>query len=442
MSPITFLDLPYDTIYHIVQQLLSDAEDNVASMKRAATCRRAHRIFDSITCPYLFKKVHVNRLERLQEFRHILEANPKLALYVRSLELHPFAHYDARPVGRRKRDGTTLTFLQNEDIPVILPQLVGLRSFSYGAYSMNVLAWARLSNAMSEAFQNLSLLPSLTHITLEEVSGAPMLWICQFKGLESLTLRSFDCGADNPTRLPDPSRLPIIKELDIKSAGQHPCDVTINNLLRHGLFSVLQKLSVGLRKQGDLYLALVLIRNARTTIEALDIHQQTALLESPVGSLVLSQPETVTFETSLEIHTLSSLRRLKLAQASFLSPDLPSATPLRLQLDFPSPSIEEVHIELDDNVLLHPSPDIARPLGNWLKVDKIFQTKYPALKSLVVKFRSVPRKEINDRQQLKAMELVKSYLPGTVGSRLAEVKVTIQDSYVTLVVALASKEAI
>ncbi|PPR04925.1 hypothetical protein CVT24_007169 [Panaeolus cyanescens] len=289
MIALTFLDLPNDIIYHILAQLLSDAEDHIALMKRAATVRRAHRIFDNITCPHLFKTVYIKRLERLHEFQSILESNGKLALYVRSLILNPMAHYDDRPREHRTVNGTVLSFLQNDSLPVILPQLVRLQNFAYAPHFRgSAISWARLSLPMSRALQNLSRLPYLNHLHLENIYGAPIVWISQCKNLEKLTLSEFSWDPNiSIVHASAQSKRPRIKDLEIDDPPRCPCDAAIRTFHAMGMFSALQRLSIFLAGENNIKLLLFLLKDCTETLTELVITQNSTRLTKPADGVPL-----------------------------------------------------------------------------------------------------------------------------------------------------------
>ncbi|PPR04333.1 hypothetical protein CVT24_013370 [Panaeolus cyanescens] len=342
-----------------------------------SACSLVCKYLNALVCPRLFERIQVNdewgfgmatkALRRLTALHELMEASPALATFVRSFTI--ITHL----VGYPDYHGHDW-ILQNAHIPLILPKLTGLKSFSFQNLTGTVV-WKYLSPGMSKAFQDLCLNASITHLDFSNIRGMPVSWIAKCENLSHLRLKyvSEDGGVPDIYQSCDEVTSCPVTSLDILNATS-----AMQAFSRCTSFSNLKKFKTALHQDGDVTAAQLVLSNAEYSVEELEI-----------SSIIRSWGPLA---PTLELHTLKSLHTIKINSVLFIidSHSLPDAisTVLELSSSSPSQSVETIHLcfEWGGTRSVTDGPLALYLHSGWSKLDEIIKDGYPELKKLILEF--------------------------------------------------------
>ncbi|KAF9045471.1 hypothetical protein BJ165DRAFT_1477596 [Panaeolus papilionaceus] len=168
----TLKDLSYEVLDLIFVEICSDNDD--ANRKQTlGACRLVSTSFNSVALPHLFKSIRLvserdcgdkaASERRVLQFHSLLQLNPSIATYIRSLRVDTGDY----------RQRTTNWILKNKILPQVLLKLTRLRHFTLRTHK-GPLVWHNLNKALKAAILTIFHLSSILSLALRCIEGLPL----------------------------------------------------------------------------------------------------------------------------------------------------------------------------------------------------------------------------------------------------------------------------
>ncbi|KAF8969611.1 hypothetical protein BDZ97DRAFT_1653631 [Flammula alnicola] len=245
----------YDTLPLDVFHLIFDVLATESDLETLKSCSLACKILHPLCEKHIFASIDIvpykypfeERPPVLWQFTALLEGNPKIATYVKTLNLCIQEYY----------------LEEGSDLPHTLDQLHNIKSFSLSAAN-DLLYWKAISQPLLSSLERIIQSSNLIRFDVASVINFPISTFAHSVGLQKLGLSNIEVS-DDSLLLPDTTS--TLRLTHFSTTSQSTSAMTlIKSKLPNGLpvfdFSNLSDLSFEIEEDGDAEPAAILLESA------------------------------------------------------------------------------------------------------------------------------------------------------------------------------------